>query len=245
MPYLTAHVTANWTDHLRAFADAGPTRSRSVCRSPIRRSTASPSRRPPRRHWPAARPRTASSPSSPAVRAGLPPLVVSTYSNLALRDGPDRFGAALARRGRHRPDRARPAARRGRRAGSRHRGRGHRPGPPRLAGDPDRPTGRDRAAQPRLRLRGVGDGHDRGTDRAGRFGGGTRRPDPGRHRPAGAAGLRRVDSRARGRAARSADGVIVGAAVLRRILDGASPAEVAAYLATMRRALDREEDGPP
>ncbi|GAA0929028.1 hypothetical protein GCM10009558_042020 [Virgisporangium aurantiacum] len=39
-------------------------------------------------------------------------------------------------------------------------------------------------------------------------------------------------------AARSADGVIVGAAVLRRVLDGATPSEIGAYLAKMRLALD-------
>jgi len=38
--------------------------------------------------------------------------------------------------------------------------------------------------------------------------------------------------------ARFADGVIVGAAVVRRILDGATPSGVAAYLGKMRRALD-------
>jgi tryptophan synthase alpha chain len=40
-------------------------------------------------------------------------------------------------------------------------------------------------------------------------------------------------------AARGADGVIVGAAVLRRVLDGANPAAVGAYLAKMRLALDQ------
>ncbi|MEV4759685.1 tryptophan synthase subunit alpha [Micromonospora sp. NPDC049559] len=40
------------------------------------------------------------------------------------------------------------------------------------------------------------------------------------------------------RAARAADGVVVGAAVVRQLLDGAGPAEVGACLAKMRRALD-------
>lgn len=43
--------------------------------------------------------------------------------------------------------------------------------------------------------------------------------------------------------AQHADGVIVGAAVLRRVLDGATPAEVGAYLAKMRRALDEAPAG--
>ncbi|GIE81181.1 tryptophan synthase alpha chain [Actinoplanes philippinensis] len=42
-------------------------------------------------------------------------------------------------------------------------------------------------------------------------------------------------------AARSADGVVIGAALMRRILDGCSPAELGAVLAGFRKALD--EDG--
>jgi tryptophan synthase alpha chain len=38
-------------------------------------------------------------------------------------------------------------------------------------------------------------------------------------------------------AARAADGVVVGAAVMRRLLDGATPSELGAYVATMRAAL--------
>ncbi|WP_433793110.1 tryptophan synthase subunit alpha [Actinoplanes sp. CA-252034] len=43
-------------------------------------------------------------------------------------------------------------------------------------------------------------------------------------------------------AAQSADGVVIGAALMRRILDGASPAELGAVLAGFRKALDG--DGP-
>ena len=39
-------------------------------------------------------------------------------------------------------------------------------------------------------------------------------------------------------AARVADGVIVGAAIMRRVLDGAGPEQVGGYVATMRAALD-------
>lgn len=41
-------------------------------------------------------------------------------------------------------------------------------------------------------------------------------------------------------AARRADGVVVGAAIMRRILDGAGPDDVGAYLTTLRQALDQE-----
>ncbi|SEN22700.1 tryptophan synthase subunit alpha [Nonomuraea pusilla] len=43
-------------------------------------------------------------------------------------------------------------------------------------------------------------------------------------------------------AARRADGVVVGAAIMRRILDGAGPDDVGAYVTTLRRALDQESD---
>lgn len=43
-------------------------------------------------------------------------------------------------------------------------------------------------------------------------------------------------------ARRSSDGVVIGAALMRRILDGGTPAELGAVLAGFRRALD--DDGP-
>ncbi|MET7417670.1 tryptophan synthase subunit alpha [Dactylosporangium sp. NPDC005555] len=39
-------------------------------------------------------------------------------------------------------------------------------------------------------------------------------------------------------AARLADGVVIGAAIMRRVLDGATPAEVGAYLRAVREAMD-------
>ncbi len=45
-------------------------------------------------------------------------------------------------------------------------------------------------------------------------------------------------------AAAVADGVIVGAAVMRRILDGAGPAEVGAFVASLRAALATPAPGP-
>jgi tryptophan synthase alpha chain len=44
-------------------------------------------------------------------------------------------------------------------------------------------------------------------------------------------------------AARYADGVIVGSALMRRVLDGAGPGEIGAILARMRAALDDGQDG--
>ena len=41
-----------------------------------------------------------------------------------------------------------------------------------------------------------------------------------------------------------ADGVVVGAAVMRRVLDGAGPEEVRAFLAPLRRALDQPHEPP-
>ncbi|MFI7125757.1 tryptophan synthase subunit alpha [Nonomuraea sp. NPDC050153] len=43
-------------------------------------------------------------------------------------------------------------------------------------------------------------------------------------------------------ATRRADGVVIGAAIMRRILDGAGPDDVGAYLTGLRRALDQERD---
>ncbi|WP_245966708.1 tryptophan synthase subunit alpha [Sphaerisporangium album] len=45
-------------------------------------------------------------------------------------------------------------------------------------------------------------------------------------------------------ARRHADGVVVGAAVMRRVLDGAGPEDLRAFLATLRQALDQECDRP-
>jgi tryptophan synthase alpha chain len=42
-------------------------------------------------------------------------------------------------------------------------------------------------------------------------------------------------------ATRVADGVIVGAAIVRQVLDGATPQEVGAFVAKLREGLDREE----
>lgn len=46
-------------------------------------------------------------------------------------------------------------------------------------------------------------------------------------------------------AASVADGVIVGAAVMRRILDGESPASVGAFVASLREAVSRADGGSP
>ena len=43
---------------------------------------------------------------------------------------------------------------------------------------------------------------------------------------------------------RHADGVVVGAAVMRRVLDGAAPDDLRAFVTTLRQALDQECDPP-
>lgn len=45
-------------------------------------------------------------------------------------------------------------------------------------------------------------------------------------------------------ARRHADGVVVGAAVMRRVLDGAGPDDLRVFLTTLRQALDQECDPP-
>ncbi|MFC7483967.1 tryptophan synthase subunit alpha [Luedemannella flava] len=44
-------------------------------------------------------------------------------------------------------------------------------------------------------------------------------------------------------AARSADGVVIASALMRRVLDGATPDDVGRDVAALRRGLDRERDG--
>ena len=220
MPYLTGGSGRTGPTYLRAFAAAGadaieiglPFSDPTLDGATIQEATDAALARgatPP-----------ASSPSSPASGSACrsSPAPTPTW-----RCGP---GGAVLRRAaggrRRRADRARPAAGRGGRAGAR-RGRGS-PSPcsPRR---PRRTTGSARSgAQPWLRLRGLGDGHDR------RAGPAAARPQPSsrgsstpRTGPCCWASASPPRSRRRG-AAEDADGVIVGAAVMRRVLDGAGPA---------------------
>jgi tryptophan synthase alpha chain len=230
MPYLTGYVTDDWTDHLRAFADAGadaievglPFSDPTLDGATVQEANEAA----------LARGATAQKILADLARiAGdLPPLVVSTYANLALR---------LAR-----ADLA-PAA---------------------GLIVPDLPL--DEIDDLAARLDGIdlallvapSTPDDRLADICRRSRGfvyavsvmGTtgERTELGTSATALVERIRPVTTlpvlvgfgvstpEHAAEAARTADGVIVGAAVLRRILDGANPSEVGAYLAKMRLALD-------
>ncbi|HLL64827.1 MAG TPA: tryptophan synthase subunit alpha [Micromonosporaceae bacterium] len=244
MPYLTGCVTANWAAHLRAFADAGadaievglPFSDPTLDGVTVQQATETALANGATAHGVLA--------ELARLAADLPPLVVSTYGNLALRDGPDQFGAALAAAGVAGlivPDLpldevdelaagtaaagvdlallAAPATPRPRLDEIGRRSRGFVYAVSVMGTTGERAELAGSAADLVARVRA-------GTDLPVLLGFGVSTPEQA------------------AAAARSADGVIVGAAVLRRILDGATPAEVAAYLARMRRAID-EEDGPP
>jgi tryptophan synthase alpha chain len=243
MPYLTGGVTANWVDHLRAFADAGadaievglPFSDPTLDGVTVAEATAAALARGTTAHGIVA--------ELARVAADLPPLVVSTYANLALRAGPDRFGAALGAAGVAGlivPDL--PLDEVGElAAGSAAAGVDLA-----LLAAPATPL--PRLAEIGRRSRGfvyavsvMGTTGER-AELAGSAAGLVARIRAGTDLPVllgfGVSAPRHAS------AAHGADGVIVGAAVLRRVLDGATPAEVAAYLAKMRAALD-EEDSPP
>lgn len=235
MPYLTGGVTPDWVDHLRAFADAGadaievglPFSDPTLDGATIQEATAAA----------LARGTTATGvlDALAPIAGDLPPLVVSTYGNLALRAG---FGAALRAAGVAGlivPDLpldeagdlsvdleavgvdlallAAPATPDARLRDIAHRSRGFVYAVSVMGTTGERAELAGTAATLVRRVRAV-------TDLPVLIGFGVSTPE---HAAEGA---------------RSADGVIIGAAVMRRILDGAAPAQVAAYLGTMRRALD-------
>jgi tryptophan synthase alpha chain len=235
MPYLTGGITPDWVDHLRALADGGadaievglPFSDPTLDGDTIQEATAAA----------LARGTTARGilDSLAPIAAGLPPLVVSTYGNLALRDG---FGAALRAAGVAGlivPDLPLDEA-----------------GDLSAGMDAD---GVDLAllaapATPDDRLADIGRG-SRGFVYAVSLQGttgeraelaGSAATLVGRIRAATdlpvllGFGVSTPAHAAQG--ARSADGVIVGAALVRRILDGATPSGVAEFLGKMRRALD-------
>jgi tryptophan synthase alpha chain len=228
MPYLTGFVTEDWTDHLRAFADAGadaievglPFSDPTLDGATVQEANGAA----------LARGATASAILAELARlaADLPPLVVSTYANLALRLPPaDLAGAGIA--GLIVPD---------------------------LPLDeidqidgidlallvaPSTPDGR--LAEICRRSRGfvyavsvMGTTGER-TELAATATALVERIRPETTLPV-LVGFGVSTPGHAAEAARSADGVIVGAAVLRRVLDGATPSEVGAYLAKMRLALD-------
>jgi tryptophan synthase alpha chain len=172
------------------------------------------------------------------------PLVVSTYYNLVLHDGGEAFCAALRRAGvsglivpdlpMHEADEltgvaaaagielvllASPATPEPRLEEISRRSRGFVYAVSLMGTTGERATLAASAAELTARIR-------RGTDRPVLLGFGISTPDQARE------------------AGRHADGVVVGAAVMRRVLDGAGPDDLRTFLATLRRALDQECDPP-
>ncbi|GAA5192292.1 tryptophan synthase subunit alpha [Rugosimonospora acidiphila] len=243
MPYVTGGITADWVDYLRAFADAGadaievglPFSDPTLDGVTIQQASY------------AALARGATARGILADVAGVDPgvpLVASTYDNLVVHAGPERFCAALAGAGvdglivadlpmEESDGLSGPAAEAGIDLV--------------LLASPATPPARlDEIAR---RSRGfvytvslMGTTGERGqlaasatelatalkavTDRPVLLGFGISTPEQA------------------ARAARHADGVVIGAAIMRQILDGAGPKDVGAYLASVRRALDREDELP-
>ncbi|GII81406.1 tryptophan synthase alpha chain [Sphaerisporangium rufum] len=245
MPYLTGGVTPGWTDHLRAFAAAGadaieiglPFSDPTLDGVTIQQSSE------------VALARGASTRRILAGLSGLPdlgvPLVASTYYNLVLHDGPEAFCAALRRAGVdglivadlpvHEADElaevaagagvelvllASPVTPQDRLAEIAARSRGFVYAVSLMGTTGERAALAASAAELTGRIRQV-------TDRPVLLGFGISTPDQARE------------------ARRHADGVVVGAAVMRRVRDGAGPDDLRAYLTTLRQALDQECDPPP
>ncbi|GAA4190973.1 tryptophan synthase subunit alpha [Microbispora amethystogenes] len=247
MPYVTGGITPGWTDYLRAFAAAGadaievglPFSDPTLDGVTIQQASD------------AALARGASTRrilADLSELSGLPdlgvPLVVSTYYNLVLHDGPEAFCAALRRAGVgglivpdlpvHEADEltgvaegagielvllASPATPQPRLAEISARSRGFVYAVSLMGTTGERAALAASAAELTGRIRRV-------TDRPVLLGFGISTPD-----------------QARG-ARRHADGVVVGAAVMRRVLDGAGPDDLRAFLAPLRQALDQECDRP-
>jgi tryptophan synthase alpha chain len=244
MPYLTGGVNPRWVDYLRAFAEAGadaievglPFSDPTLDGATIQEATDAA----------LARGATVRGILADLTGLGLEvPLVASTYYNLVVRDGPERFCAALRKAGVSGlivPDLpleeageleraaanagvdlvllaspASPAARLGEIA---RRSRGLVYAVSLMGTTGERASVAQSATALAERIKRV-------TDRPVLLGFGISTPDHVVH------------------ATRSADGVVVGAAVMRQVLDGASTEHVGAYLAAMRRALDQDRDQRP
>ncbi|GAA0997889.1 tryptophan synthase subunit alpha [Acrocarpospora macrocephala] len=249
MPYVTGGITPGWTDYLRAFAAAGadaievglpfsdPTLDGVTIQQASETALA----------WGASTRRIladlagARPPGQPDLGV---PLVASTYYNLVLHDGPEAFCAALRRAGVgglivpdlpvHEADEltdvaaaagielvllASPATPQPRLAEISGRSRGFVYAVSLMGTTGERAALAASAAELTGRIRRV-------TDRPVLLGFGISTPDQARE------------------ARRHADGVVVGAAVMRRVLDGAGPEDLRAFLATLRQALDQECDRP-
>ncbi|MEV2238243.1 tryptophan synthase subunit alpha [Micromonospora sp. NPDC049891] len=237
MPYLTGGVTPDWTDHLRALADAGadaievgiPFSDPTLDGVTIQEAS----------H--AALTRGATTAGILADLSGSRievPVVVSTYANLALRRAADRFCQALAEAGVQGlivPDLPLEEA------GS--------TGAAATAADIDLALLAS-PATPGRRLREIAE-RSRGFIYAVSLMGTT---GERRQLAASAAGLARrlrdvtdrpvflgfgISTPEQAAAAtRDADGAIVGAALMRRVLDGADPAATAGFVRSLRAALD-------
>ncbi|MEU8319405.1 tryptophan synthase subunit alpha [Nonomuraea sp. NPDC048881] len=240
MPYITGGITPGWTAYLRAFAAAGadavevglPFSDPTLDGVTVQQASQ------------AALARGASTRRILAdladVRDVGVPLIASTYYNLVLHDGPEAFCAALRRAGVdglivpdlpvHEADEladvaaaagidlvllASPATPEPRLAEIARRSRGFVYAVSLMGTTGERATLAASAAELTARLR-------RGTDRPILLGFGISTPDQARE------------------AGRHADGVVVGAAVMRRVLDGAGPDDLRAFVATLRKALDQE-----
>lgn len=238
MPYVTGGVTPGWTAYLRAFADAGadaievglPFSDPTLDGATIQEASD------------AALARGANVAGILADLARLGPigvpLVASTYYNLVLRDGPGPFCAALRRAGVSGsivPDLpleeagelsdaaaaagvdlallAAPSTSPSRLAEIGRRSRGFVYAVSVMGTTGERDTLAESAAALARRIK-------QGTDRPVLLGFGISTPEQART------------------AARQADGVVVGAAIMRRVLDGAAPGELGAYLAALRGAVD-------
>ncbi len=241
MPYVTGGITPTWVDYLRAFADAGadaievglPFSNPTLDGVTIQQATD------------AALARGATARDILGDITGPEhdvPLVASTYYNLVVHDGPERFCAALRDAGVTGlivPDLpldeageledaaasagidlvllASPATPQPRLDEIARRSRGFIYAVSLMGTTGERSVVADSATTLASRIK-------RSTERPVMVGFGISTPEHA------------VE------AARSADGVIVGAAVMRRVLDGATPHDVGADLARMRRALDQERD---
>ncbi|WP_267897449.1 tryptophan synthase subunit alpha [Micromonospora deserti] len=241
MPYVTGGITPTWVDYLRAFADAGadaievglPFSDPTLDGVTIQQATD------------AALARGATARDILGDISGLEhdvPLVASTYYNLVVHDGPERFCAALRDAGVTGlivPDLpldeagdledaaasagidlvllASPATPQPRLDEIARRSRGFIYAVSLMGTTGERSVVAESATTLASRIK-------RSTERPVMVGFGISTPEHA------------VE------AARSADGVIVGAAVMRRVLDGAIPHDVGADLARMRRALDQERD---
>lgn len=240
MPYVTGGITPGWTGYLRAFAAAGadavevglPFSDPTLDGVTVQQASQ------------AALARGASTRRILAdladVRDVGVPLIASTYYNLVLHDGPEAFCAALRRAGVeglivpdlpvHEADEladvaaaagidlvllASPATPEPRLAEIARRSRGFVYAVSLMGTTGERATLAASAAELTARLR-------RSTDRPILLGFGISTPDQARE------------------AGRHADGVVVGAAVMRRVLDGAGPDDLRAFVATLRKALDQE-----